>query len=90
MDAGADRSGVCGRFVQQRGSRQLRVSLPTVGKWRRRFVKYRLDGLSDEPRPGAPRKLSDAQVARVVTTTPEELPGVSLWFRQAAAAAGVR
>lgn len=34
---------------------QLRVTKPTVGKWRRRFVKHRLEGLIDEPRPGAPR-----------------------------------
>ena len=43
-------------------SRQLRVSLPTVGKWRKRFLEDRLEGLNDEARPGAPRTLSDAQV----------------------------
>ncbi|WP_407937789.1 helix-turn-helix domain-containing protein [Micromonospora viridifaciens] len=36
-------------------SRRLGVSLPTVGKWRKRFVVDRMDGLRDEPRPGAPR-----------------------------------
>src|SRR4026209_1919639 len=40
-----------------------------VGKWRGRFVAQRLDGLLDEPRPGAPRRLSDAQVERVLTVT---------------------
>jgi transposase-like protein len=47
-------------------SRQLGVSLPTVGKWRARFVVDRLDGLGDEPRPGAPRKISDVQVETVI------------------------
>jgi transposase len=55
-------------------SRRLGVSLPTVGKWRKRFVAQRLDGLLDEPRPGAPRKIGDAQVEAVITKTLEELP----------------
>jgi transposase len=55
-------------------SRELGVSLPTVGKWRRRFVTDRLDGLSDEPRPGAPRKITDAQVEAVLVKTLEEAP----------------
>ncbi|MEV1295531.1 helix-turn-helix domain-containing protein [Pseudonocardia sp. NPDC049635] len=38
-------------------SRELKISLPTVGKWRKRFVTHRLEGLSDEPRPGAPRQI---------------------------------
>jgi hypothetical protein len=40
-----------------------------VGKWRRRFVAQRLDGLLDEPRSGAPRKITDEQVEHVVTRT---------------------
>lgn len=55
-------------------SRQLGVSLPTVGKWRGRFVADRVDGLRDEPRPGAPRKITDAQVEAVITKTLEERP----------------
>ena len=39
----------------------------TVGRWRRRFVAARCDGLLDEARPGAPRKIGDADVERVVT-----------------------
>ncbi|MGB7849035.1 MAG: helix-turn-helix domain-containing protein, partial [Candidatus Acidiferrum sp.] len=39
---------------------QMRLAKPTVGKWRSRFLVRRLDGLLDEPRPGAPREISDA------------------------------
>jgi len=55
-------------------ARHERVCKPTVGKWRRRFVLKRLDGLLDDPRPGAPRTISDAQVERVVIRTLESLP----------------
>lgn len=53
---------------------ELGVAKPTVGKWRSRFVNRRLDGLLDEPRPGAPRKISDADVERIVTLTLETTP----------------
>lgn len=46
----------------------------TVGKWRARFLERRLDGLLDEPRPGAPRKVSDAEVERVLVRTLETTP----------------
>lgn len=52
----------------------LRVSKPTVGKWRARFVVQRVDGLLDEPRPGAPRRITDADVERVLTRTLESTP----------------
>jgi transposase len=52
----------------------LSITLPTVGKWRQRFVEDRLDGLVDEPRPGAPRTLTDAQVEEVITKTLESKP----------------
>src|SRR5688500_142403 len=44
----------------------LRVTAQTVGKWRRRFVEHRLDGLLDEPRCGAPRTVTDDRVEAVV------------------------
>src|SRR4029453_10131628 len=43
----------------------------TVGKGRARFRVSRLRGLYDEPRPGAPRRITDAQVARVIRLTAE-------------------
>jgi transposase len=53
---------------------ELHVTRQTVGKWRRRFVEKRLDGLLDEPRPGAPRRVSDAQVEQVIIETLETKP----------------
>jgi transposase len=53
---------------------RLRVHTVTVGKWRKRFLELRLDGLADEPRPGAPRKITDAMVEQVVTRTLETKP----------------
>lgn len=46
----------------------------TVGKWRARFAKDRLDGLHDEPRPGKPRTVTDEDVERVIVKTLEETP----------------
>ena len=61
-------------------AKRLRLSKATVGKWRSRFVESRLDGLLDEPRPGAPRKISDAQVEQVVTLALESKPeGATHW-----------
>lgn len=53
---------------------KLGVTHQTVGKWRQRFVERRLDGLLDEPRPGAPRQVSDAQIERVLRLTLESIP----------------
>lgn len=47
----------------------LGLSRDTVSKWRRRFIGQRLAGLSDDPRPGRPRTISDEQVAQVIATT---------------------
>ncbi|KJK51105.1 transposase [Lentzea aerocolonigenes] len=55
-------------------AQRLRLSRNTVRTWRSRFVSDRLDGLSDEPRPGRPRQISDDQVERVVVTTLETTP----------------
>ncbi len=50
------------------------VTRQTVGRWRHRFVRKRLQGLLDEPRPGAPRKITDAEVERVIRLTLEGQP----------------
>jgi len=55
-------------------AQRLGVSRPTVTKWRSRFVARRLEGLADEPRPGAPRTITDEQVERVLITTLEGTP----------------
>src|SRR5271167_2818542 len=52
----------------------LKITLPTVGKWRQRFLEDRLEGLVDEPRPGAPRTLQDSQIEEVITRTLESKP----------------
>src|SRR5207245_1317399 len=52
-------------------ARKLHVRDQTVSKWRARFVRDRLDGLYDEPRPGAPRTIGDEEVERVLTRTLE-------------------
>jgi transposase len=53
---------------------QLGVTLQTVGKWRRRFIDHRLDGLVDAPRPGQPRKITDAKIEEVIALTLERRP----------------
>lgn len=53
---------------------KLGVVIPTVGKWRRRFLRQRIAGLLDEPRVGAPRKISDADVETAIRMTLESRP----------------
>ena len=55
-------------------AQHLRLTKQTVGKWRARFLAKRLDGVVDEPRPGAPRTVTDADVERVLTQTLETTP----------------
>jgi transposase len=67
---------------------ELGVHAATVGKWRRRFVGEGLDGLLDEPRPGAPRRISDQQVELVLTKTLEQQPlDATHWSTRSMAAA---
>jgi transposase len=70
---------------------RLGVSRPTVTKWRARFLARRLDGLGDEPRPGVPRTITDAQVEEVIVRILEETPeGATHWSkRELARRAGI-
>lgn len=53
---------------------ELRTHRDTIGKWRKRFIAKRLDGLYDEPRPGAPRSVGDERIEAIVTQTLESTP----------------
>ncbi|MBO0822182.1 MAG: helix-turn-helix domain-containing protein [Nocardiopsaceae bacterium] len=53
---------------------ELGVSRDTVRKWRSGFAESRLEGLSDEPRPGRPRTVTDAKIEAVITATLEQEP----------------
>jgi transposase len=53
---------------------QIGADANTVGKWRRRFAEARLDGLLDEPRPGAPRQIGDDAIADTIRLTLEARP----------------
>lgn len=53
---------------------ELRIDKATVGKWRRRFVERRMEGLQDEPRIGTPRTIEDARIEAVVVRTLESVP----------------
>src|SRR3954467_7256272 len=78
--------------TNQAVARRERVTPQMVGKWRKRFVERRLDGLVDEPRPGQPRKITDEQVEAVIVKTLEERPpdGGTHWStRKMAAATGL-
>jgi transposase len=72
-------------------ARKLRCSKGMVGKWRARFLAGRLEGLYDEPRPGAPRQIGDDQVELVVIRTLESTPrGQTHWStRELAKATGL-
>jgi transposase len=68
------------KLDNQTVARKLGTRPATVGKWRGRFVRERLEGLLDEPRPGVTRTVSDAKVEEVVVKTLESTPrGATHW-----------
>jgi transposase len=65
----------CAEGVQNKEvAAHLHVDKATVGKWRRRFVEHRLDGLQDAPRSGTPRTIDDARIEAVIVRTLESTP----------------
>jgi transposase len=63
-----------GGTANQEVAARFSVTPQMVGKWRARFAERRLEGLSDEPRPGQPRKITDAKVEQVIVATLEHQP----------------
>jgi transposase len=67
---------------------ELGIAKHTAGKWRERFARLRTDGLLDEPRPGAPRRIGDDEVAALVNRTLSTVPdGATHWSRRTMAKA---
>ena len=87
--AGADRAAGGRGLASQRSPPT--TSTHTVGKWRERFARLRTDGLLDEPRPGAPRRIGDERVAELVGRTHSTRPdGATPWsLRTMARASGL-
>src|SRR5436305_13146744 len=60
------------------------VCAVTAGTWRNRFAERRMNGLYDEPRPGAPREIGDDEIATTIRKTLETLPkGATHWSLRA-------
>ena len=69
-------------------AKALGTARKTVQTWRGRFAKHRLDGLDDEPRCGAPRKIGDDRIEEIVTRTLETMPtNATHWSTRAMAKA---
>jgi transposase len=74
--------------TNQAVAREAEVCAHTVGKWRERFAKDRLEGLRDAPRSGAPRTVTDERVAELLVRTLETMPAdATHWSTRSMAAA---
>jgi transposase len=75
-------------LTNQTVAREVGACAHTVGKWRERFARDRLDGLRDEPRSGAPRTVTDERVAELLVRTLEATPeSATHWSTRSMAAA---
>jgi transposase len=79
----ASADGVSNKEVASRCA----MTKQTVGKWRARFRARSLQGLYDDPRPGAPRRITDEQVAKVIRLTGERAPNGAAWTTRSMAQA---
>ncbi len=79
----ASADGVSNKEVASRCA----MTKQTVGKWRARFRARGLQGLHDDPRPGAPRRITDEQVAKVIRLTGERAPNGAAWTTRSMAQA---
>ena len=80
----ADRARIvlaaAGGFNNREIAAKLGVCAATAGTWRNRFAESRMDGLYDEPRPGAPRRIGDDEIASTIRKTLESVPqGATHW-----------
>jgi transposase len=77
-----------GGATNQAVAREVGACAHTVGKWRERFARDRLEGLRDEPRSGAPRSVTDERVADLLVRTLEAAPeNATHWSTRSMAAA---
>jgi len=82
VDAGAGWWGRAAGSDNKAVAAELGCAQATVGKWRARFVEHRLDGLTDEDRPGRPASITVEQVEDVVVATLESVPAnATHWSR---------
>src|SRR3712207_1944144 len=80
--------GCAAGVTNQAVAREAGVCAHTVGKWRERFARDRLEGLRDEPRSGAPRTVTDERVAELLVRTLETMPAdATHWSTRSMAAA---
>jgi transposase len=72
--------GAADGLMNKEIAEKVGVCQHTVGTWRNRFAERRMDGLYDEPRPGAPREIGDEEIAFVIRKTLETRPkGATHW-----------
>ena len=58
---------------------RLGVSRPTVSQWKQRYLAHGVDGLSDAPRSGRPKRVDDAAIIAATLEPPPAWLGVTHW-----------